>query len=290
MSEDALQPALPGRLIAEAVGTFLLVFFGVGSVHVAVFAGAYAGLGQVAIVWGLGVGLAIYATAAVSGAHLNPAVTIAFAAFRGFRWKEVPAYCIAQLAGAFACAAVLYGLFHNWITAFEVENGIVRGEPGSQRSAMAYGEYFPNPDVAGVDEAAFALVSHTQAFAAEAIGTALLVLFIFALIEPKSRMAPAGRGVAFPIGFTVTAIICILAVISQAGLNPARDFGPRLFSYFVGWGEIAIPGPRGGFFTVYILAPIVGGLVGAGAYDLLLKRYLPALAEPIEREESAKAE
>lgn len=278
---DTTHPTLSAALIAEAVGTFLLVFFGIGSVHVAVFTGALAGLGQVAIVWGLGVGLAIYATAAVSGAHLNPAVTLAFAAWRGFSWKRVLPYIAAQLAGAVASAAVVYGLFCHWITAFETKHGIVRGEAGSQRSAMAYGEYFPNPDVAGVDDAAFALVSHGQAFAAELIGTALLVMFIFALIEPRNRIAPAGRGVAFPIGFAVTAIICIVAVLTQAGLNPARDFGPRLFSYFVGWGDIAIPGPRGGFFTVYILAPILGAQVGAAAYDLLIKRGLPKPAEPM---------
>jgi glycerol uptake facilitator protein len=274
---DHPTPSLPARCLGEGLGTFLLVFFGIGSVHVAVFTGALAGLGQVAIVWGLGVGLAIYATAALSGAHLNPAVTLAFAVFRGFHWRQVPAYVVSQLIGAVAAAAVLYGLFHRWIAAFEAEQGLTRGEPGSQRSAMAYGEYFPNPDVAGVGEKAFALVSHPQAFAAELIGTALLVLFIFALIEPRNRMAPAGRGVAFPIGFAVTVIICIVAVLTQAGLNPARDFGPRLFSYFVGWGSIAIPGPRGGFFTVYILAPLLGGLLGAAVYDGVLRRFLPVV-------------
>jgi glycerol uptake facilitator protein len=277
---DESRDSLGSALVAEAFGTFLLVFFGIGSVHVAVFTGALAGLGQVALVWGLGVGLAIYATAAVSGAHLNPAVSLAFAVFRGFSWKRLLPYCLAQLAGAIAAAAVVFGLFHAWIGRFEAAQGITRGEPGSQRSAMAYGEYFPNPDVAGVDAAAFALVSHTQAFAAELIGTALLVMFIFALIEPRNGNAPTGRGVAFPIGFAVSAIICIVAVLTQAGLNPARDFGPRLFAYFAGWGPIAIPGPRGGFFTVYIVAPLIGGLLGAAAYDGLLRRGLPRPPAP----------
>ena len=272
-------PSLLGQCLAECLGTFLLVFFGIGSVHVAVYTGALAGLGQVALVWAIGVGLAIYAAAAVSGAHLNPAVTLAFAVYRGFGWRRVGPYVMAQVTGAFAAAAVLYGLFHRWITAFELKHAIVRGESGSQLSAMAYGEYFPNPDVAGVNEAAFALVSHAQAFAAEAIGTGLLVLFIFVLIEPRNRFGP-GRNVAFPIGLAVAAIICIVAVLTQAGLNPARDFGPRLFSTLVGWGSIAIPGPRGGFFTVYILAPCLGGLIGAGLYDLVLRRHLPPDVEP----------
>ncbi|MEM7626478.1 MAG: aquaporin [Planctomycetota bacterium] len=264
-----------GACLAEAVGTFLLVLFGIGSVHVAVFTGALQGLGQVAVAWGIGIGLAIYATAAVSGAHLNPAVTLAFAVFRGFGWKRVGPYVVAQVAGACGAAAVLYGLFHNWIARFESTHNIVRGEAGSQRSAMVYGEYFPNPDVAGTTAEAFALVSHAQAFAAEALGTGLLVFFIFALIEPRNGNAPSARAVAFPIGVVVTVLICLLAVLTQGGFNPARDFGPRLFAFFAGWGEIAIPGPRGGFFTVYILAPLVGGLGGAAVYDFLLRPHLP---------------
>ena len=66
-------------------------------------------------------------------------------------------------------------------------------------------------------------------------------------------------------------MISVIAPLTQAGLNPARDFGPRLFAYFAGWGPIAIPGPRGGFFTVYILSPIIGGLIGAAGYEFLLR-------------------
>ena len=262
-------PTLAKRLLAELLGTFLLVLLGIGSVHVAVFTGALAGLGQVALVWGVAVGLAIYATAAVSGAHLNPAVTVSLAVHRGFSWKDVGPYAAAQLAGAFTAAAVLYGLFHNWIARFETAEGLTRGEPGSQRSAMAYGEYFPNPDF-GTDAEAFALVSHFQAFAAEALGTGLLVFFIFVMIDPRNRFAPSARALAFPIGLVITALICLLATLTQGGFNPARDFGPRVFAYLAGWGEIAIPGPRGGFFTVYILAPVVGGVVGGKVYDLSL--------------------
>lgn len=270
---DARTTSLLGAAIAEAVGTFLLVFFGIGAVHAAVLTPAYGGLIQVAMMWAVGVGLAIYATAAISGAHLNPAVTLALTVFRGFPIRRVPVYFASQLAGAMLAAIVLYGLFHNFIAAFEQQHGITRGQPGSQLSAMIYGEYFPNPGIVGINEQAFALVSHWQAMAAEALGTALLVFFIFALIEPRNRMAPSAKAVAFPIGLAVAAIIGVIAVITQAGINPARDFGPRLVSYFLGWDGIAIPGPRGGFFTVYILAPLVGGVLGGGAYDLLLRRW-----------------
>jgi glycerol uptake facilitator protein len=91
------------------------------------------------------------------------------------------------------------------------------------------------------------------------------------------------------IGLTVSIIISIVAPLTQAGLNPARDFGPRLVSYLFGWGDIAIPGPRGGFFTVYILSPVLGAVFGAGVYQWLVRRHLPhpALAElePVLTEE-----
>ncbi len=267
---------LQRQCAAEGMGTFLLVFFGVGAVHVAVLTGALAGLGQVAGVWGAAIGLAIYATAAVSGAHMNPAMTIAFAALRGFPRKHVLPYILAQLAGAMAGAAVLYGLFSNVMAHFEAAKGLVRGAAGSELSAMCYGEYFPNPGTLGTGAGAFAQVTHLQAMLGEAIGTAFLAFFVFAITDRRNPGRPAGALVAPFVGLAVAILIAILSPLTQAGLNPARDFGPRLFAYFAGWGSIAIPGPRGGFFTVYILAPILGALVGAAVYEYLIR---PGIAD-----------
>ena len=265
------QPSTIRECIAEGVGTFLLTFFGTGAVFVAVLTGALSGLFQVAIVWGIAIGLAIHAVSAVSGAHLNPAVTIAAALFRAFpRWKLAP-YILSQIVGAFLASCVLFALFSGLLADFEKKNNITRGQPGSQLSAMVFGEYAPNPAIIGTDQAAFDKVTHLQAFAAELIGTALLVFFIFAITDPRNRNRPDGTLFAPAIGLTVAALICIIAPLTQAGFNPARDFGPRLFSYFAGWGSIAIPGPRGEFFTVYILAPIVGGIIGGAFYDRLIR-------------------
>jgi glycerol uptake facilitator protein len=255
---------------AEFVGTFVLVFFGVGVVHTAVLTGAQSGLGQVAVVWAVAVALAIYTTGAISGAHLNPAMTLAFTVFRGFPVRRVLPYLLAQLAGAFCAAALLYGLFHGVIDHFERAHGLVRGCPGSVLSAMVYGEYFPNPGLVAAGVLVNADVTLWQAMLGEGIGTAFLALFVFALTDRANQAGPGGALLPLCIGLAVALNISIIGPLTQAGFNPARDFGPRLFAWLAGWGSIAIPGPRGGFFTVYILAPCVGALCGAAAYHVLL--------------------
>jgi len=265
-----------GECLSEFLGTLILVFFGVGSVNTAVLAGAQQGLWQVAVVWGVAIGLAIYTAGAVSGAHINPAITVAMAVWRGFPKGKVAPYMVAQLAGAFCGSLILYGLFHGMIAHFEAANQIVRGQTGSQLSAMVFGEYFPNPAMIGTTVEAFRQVSHITAMFGEAIGTAFLACFVFALTEPRNPDAPRFMVPIF-IGLTVSIIISIVAPLTQAGLNPARDFGPRLVSYIFGWGSIAIPGPRAGFFTVYILSPVIGAVFGSGVYQWLVRRYLPAL-------------
>jgi glycerol uptake facilitator protein len=264
-------PALPRQCLAEFLGTFLLVFFGTGSVFVAVLTGALQGLFQVAIVWGLVVAMSIYTFSAISGSHINPAVTIACAVWRKFPPAKIAPYLLSQLAGAFVASVVLYGLFSGILSAYESDNHIVRGQDGSERSAMVFGEYFPNPGTFGATPRAHDKLSPLQAMAAEALGTGLLVFFVFALTDRRNRNRPDGTLFALCIGLSLTMLLCVIAPLTQAGFNPARDFGPRLLAWLLGWGRIAIPGPRGGFFTVYILSPIIGGLVGGAVYDLLVR-------------------
>jgi glycerol uptake facilitator protein len=271
------QRTLARECLAECLGTFLLVFFGTGSVFVAVLTGALQGLFQVAMVWGLVIALAIYATSAISGTHINPAVTLAAAAFRGFPPRKVMPFILSQVVGAMLASAVLYFLYGDILTGFESTKGLVRGQPGSELSAMVFGEYFPNPALFGTTADASANVSLIQAMVAEGFGTALLVFFIFALTDPNNRNRPDGTLFALFIGLTISILIAVIAPLTQAGFNPARDFGPRLFAYGAGWGPVAIPGPRGGFFLVYILAPILGGLVGGAVYDVALRSRRPEI-------------
>lgn len=298
MTAQELVPTAPASptaarvFLAEVVGTFLLILFGCGAVHAAVLTGAQSGLWQVAIVWGVSIMLAIYAVGAISGAHINPAITIALAAWGRFGWQRVPLYIAAQLVGAFAAAGVLFVAYASFLTAKETQFGVKRGEPGSVITAMCYGEYFPNPGAlsAGGEKYSKAahdkqllLVPHGVAFGIEVLGTAVLALVVFAVTDPRNTGAPAGNLGPVFIGLTVAALISIIAPLTQACFNPARDFGPRVFAYLAGWGEAAIPGPNGiGFLTVYIVAPIIGAWAGAGLYELGLR--LSAVAVASEKE------
>lgn len=255
------------EFIGELTGTFIFVFFGCGVVAVSVLFSAYHSLFSVAAIWGIGVTLAIYVSRGLSCAHLNPAVSIAFVLARRMSIKKIPIYLTAQVLGAFLAAIVLYCFFRDSIVKFELVNNIVRGTSDSIRTAMLFGEYFPNPSL----NKDIIAVSLFNAFIAESFGSFLLVFIILCLNDgcnvgrPDSNLAPVF------IGATVTVIIGIICPLTQAGLNPARDFGPRLFSFLAGWGKIAIPGPQGGFFTVYILAPIIGGIIAAFVFTRIIQ-------------------
>ncbi|CAI8036763.1 Glycerol uptake facilitator protein, partial [Geodia barretti] len=257
--------------VAEVVGTYLLVLFGTGSVAAAVLTGAQVGLWQVAVVWGFGITLAIYATAAISGAHLNPAVSLSFAIFRRdeFPVNRLLPYWISQMVGGVLGGLTILWLFGSFITEFEAVQGLVRGEPGSQLSAMVFGEYFPNPAVFGTDEAARSLISPAKALVVEAS------------VRPPQRGLPTKHLAPFFIGFTVAALISLFAPLTQAGWNPARDFGPRIVAYLAGWDAIAIPGPSSGFW-VYIIGPLIGGPIGAAVHEFILGPLRKRQAEEAE--------
>jgi glycerol uptake facilitator protein len=269
------------QCVAEIVGTFLLIFFGLGAVHAAVLTGAQSGLWQVAIVWGVAIMLAIYVTGGISGAHINPAITMALAAFGRFDRTRVLPYIVSQLAGAFVAACLLYALFGSFLAARESEKQVVRGEPGSIVTAMCYAEFFPNPGSLSTAAGPFSMedyqqlgqrVSEKQAIAAEIVGTMILALVVFAVTDGRNPSAPGDKLAPVFIGLTVAALISVIAPLTQACFNPARDLGPRVFAYLAGWGSVALPGATAtGWLTVYILAPIVGALLGAALYECGLR-------------------
>jgi glycerol uptake facilitator protein len=266
--------SLAGECAAELIGTYILILVGDGAVAVDVFTGAL-GLWGVSMIWGLAVTLAVYAVGAVSGAHLNPAVTITMAFFRGFAWRKILPYIVSQIMGAALAAATLWVLWGGFWQSKASMLGITIGEPGSQKLAMIFSCYYPNPGIVGTGPAELARMSAGQAFATEVVLTMFLLLMILALGDEKSPATPMANLAPFFIGLTVAVIVGIGAPLTMDAVNPVRDFGPRLVAWMVGFGPIAFPGPRGNEWWIFIVAPVSGAVLGGVVYDILIRRYLP---------------
>ena len=245
--------------VAEFLGTFLILVFGTASVAQWLLSGGAAGSPlAIHLSWGLGVTMGIYASAGVSGAHLNPAVTLAFAAFRGFPWRKVPAYFLAQLAGAFSGAAVTFVTYRE---AFDHFDGGVRQVVGEKATAGIFATY-PQPFVSAVP----------GGFIDQIVGTALLLLVIFALGDRRNAGPTSGGPVL--VGALVVLIGMTFGFNAGYAINPARDLGPRVFTAIAGWGsEVFRAG--GGWWWVPIVAPCLGALLGGFVYDRLITRHHP---------------
>jgi len=274
-----------GELLAEFVGTFVLICFGDGVVAMAVAALNQSGRGTeifqasgdwllIAWGWGFAVVFAVYVAGGVSGAHVNPAVTLAFALRRGFPWAKVPTYWAAQLAGAFVGAALVYANYRYAIGSYDHANHVVRGQLSSIPTFSIFAT-FP----AGYFH------SWSGPFLDELIGTAFLVMLILAVVDEfntpvKANLAP------LVIGFVVVAIGISFGANSGYAINPARDFGPRLLAWAEGWGKIAMPGDYGNvdtYFWIPIVAPFVGGAIGAFLYDALIRDVLLSRGEKADQ-------
>jgi MIP family channel proteins len=244
---------------AELLGTFVLLVFGTASVAQFVLSGGSAGSPlAIHLSWGLAVTLGIYVSAGVSGAHLNPAVTLAFATFRGFPWRKVPAYVVAQIAGAFAGAAVTLLTYRE---AFDHFDGGTRQVTGPLATAGIFATY-PQPF----------LSAFPGGFVDQVVGTALLLLVIFALGDRRNA-GPASGGPVL-VGALVVTIGMTFGFNAGYAINPARDLGPRVFTAISGWGsEVFRAG--GGWWWVPLVAPCLGALLGGFVYDRLITRHHP---------------
>ena len=255
--------ALVGELISEAVAMFLIIAIGdsVAAMYTlydpSPYQHAYWG---VCITWGLAVTVAIYTTASVSGCHANPAVTLALACFRKFSWRKVIPYFTAQVLGAFLGAACVYTLFSPVIDLFNQTHHLTRAAGG------AAGVFFTHPGLA---------VTPHHAFLNEIILTAILIFGIFAITEQYNEQAPGANSGALIIGFLVAIIGASMGYLEAWAINPARDFGPRLFCFFAGWGSTALPSPDN-YWYIPIVAPLLGGVLGGAAYQFLIHQFLPA--------------
>lgn len=261
MSQDK---RFTGELLAEFFAVAIIILFGdsVAAMYTlydpSPYKTAYWG---VCIVWGLSVTIAIYCTGAISGTHANPAVTIALALFRGFSWKKVFPYILSQVAGGFAGASIVYALFQPVIDHYNTTHNLSRIEDGG-----AAGVFFTHPGE---------FITTGHAFLDEVILTAILVFGIFAITCRYNTMAPQANSGALIIGLLVACIGASAGYLEAWAINPARDFGPRLFCFFAGWGSSALPGPEN-YWWIPIIAPIIGGIIGGGLYHYSLRPFMPA--------------
>ncbi len=214
----------------------------------------------VCIAWGLAVAIAIYTTGSVSGCHANPAVTLALAVYRGFPWRKVIPYFGAQITGGFLGAGIVYLLFGPVVDHFNMTNHLSRAMGG------AAGVFFTHPGVA---------ITPMHAFGDEIVLTAFLLFGIFAITEQYNELAPGANGGALMIGLLIAVIGASMGYLEGWAINPARDFGPRLFCFLSGWGSSAFPSP-GNYWWVPVAGPLIGGVAGGGAYKVLILPFLPA--------------
>src|SRR5512139_1258120 len=257
-----------GQLIGEVFGTFILILLGdgvVANVGLAprLAAGAY-NWNTITFGWAFAVIVAVYVSAGVSGAHLNPAVTIALAMKRGFPWGKVAPYILAQIVGAFLGAAGVYLVYMNGLVAAGMPNVWSTG-PGSVMTIAYWGGIG-----SGAPEVMKVPYTYLNCIIAEIVGTAVLLWGILGSGDSKNTGLMHNLG-PFLVGGTVLAVGLSLGGPSGYAINPARDFGPRLFGQLVG--------TQGLFDTTYwlipLLAPIVGAVIGIFLYDWLVSANLP---------------
>jgi glycerol uptake facilitator protein len=250
---------LRGELIAEFLGTLTLVLFGDGVVAMVVLFGkgtpgeiVHGGFTNITLAWGLGVTMGCYIAGRISGAHLNPAVTVALAVFRGFPWRKVVPYIMVQIAGAFVAAALV---FWNYLPAFRAV------DPNLDHTAGVFTTFPAYPELPSAG-----LLDQT-------IGTALLLFLVMALIDERNQ-PPGANLTPVLIGAVVVVIGMSFGGMHGYAINPARDFGPRLFTVVAGFKNNGLTDGTM-VFWIPIVGPILGGIIGAAAYDYGVRRFLP---------------
>ncbi|HEX3215082.1 MAG TPA: MIP/aquaporin family protein [Actinomycetota bacterium] len=256
---------LTTELLAEFLGTFTLLIFGLGVVAHFVLRnavgdplpapGTFGNFTTVNFAWGFGVVMGVYVAGGVSGAHINPAVSVGLALRRGFPWGKVGPYILAQVLGAFVAAVLIRWNFYEWFN---------QVDPGKTFATQGVYSTSPGPGM-----------SVLGGLRSEIIGTALLLMLILAITDARNT-APGANLAPFIIGLAVVVIGMSLGATSGYAINPARDFGPRLASWIMGWST-AMQEPGGSsYFWVPIIGPFIGGAIGVYVYDLFVGNFLPA--------------
>jgi MIP family channel proteins len=245
------------EMAAEFLGTFVLVVFGTAVVAQVLLSNEKAGQYlSINLGWGLAVTMGMFVSAGVSGAHLNPAVTLALAVQNRFPWRKLIPYWIAQVAGAFVAAAVTYLVYIEALSAYDLGHRSVPGM-GGLATAGIWATY-PSPH----------LSTMPGGLIDQIVGTALLMACIFAITDARN-IAPPNYLAPLFVGALVVLIGMTFGFNSGYAINPARDFGPRLFTALAGWGSaVFVAGDH--WWWVPIVGPLLGGVLGGFLYEFFV--------------------
>jgi glycerol uptake facilitator protein len=255
---------LIGELSAEFLGTFTLIIFGCGVVAQTVLTPFTAGAQSIHWAWGIGVVMGIYVAGGISGAHINPAVTVSLAWRRQFPWGKVAPYALAQVIGAFVAALIIRWNYYEAFNKFD---------PAKTNKSQGVFNTYPSNNSPDMPQ-----ISQLGALRDQIIGTAILVMLVFAIIDARNT-APQANMAPFIIGLVVVGIGMVLGAAAGYAINPARDLGPRLAAWVCGWAN-AFADQRGDFYAwVPIVGPFIGGPLGGLIYDTFIGRFLPAEGE-----------
>jgi glycerol uptake facilitator protein len=281
-----------GELWAEFFGCFILISFGDG---VVAMLWALVGSGRssagplqssgdwLLITWGwaLAVVFAVYVSGGISGAHINPAISFGAAIRKQLPWSKFPAYCVAQVLGCFMGAALVFLVYNNAINHFDQVGhcgAVLKGcTPIVKGTAASLGTYstfatFPAPYF---HSALGPLID-------QIVGTFFLALFVWAVTDEFN--SPVGANLApFIVGMIVMAVGISFGANAGYAINPARDFGPRMFALIAGWGKVAFPGDYGNvndYFWVPIVGPLIGAAIASVLYDWGIRDVLKARMGP----------
>ncbi len=283
---------LGGELTAEFFGTFILICFGdgvvamlwalIGSGRTVSQATALLGAGDWLLItfgWAMAVTFAIYTVGGVTGAHINPAITLGAALRKQLPWNKVVPYWVVQVAGAFVGAALVFLVYNNAINHYDQVNHIIKGRPTSLPTYSTFAT-FPAPYFHNV----------LGPVVDEIVGTFFLALFVFAVTD-ENNLAPGSNLGPLLVGFIVLAVGMSFGANSGYAINPARDLGPRLFAWIAGWGKLAVPGNYGWinqYMWVPVLAPLAGAALAVPGYDRIIAPILAARRAEAEEPEGGR--
>ncbi|XP_039974420.1 aquaporin-10a [Xiphias gladius] len=251
--------ALVRECMAEFLGTFVLLLFGCSAAaQVKTSRETKGQFMSVNMAFSVGVMSAMYLSKGITGAHLNPAVTLSFCVLGEVRWGRLVPYCLSQLLGAYVASGLVYLVYYDAIMEF---SGGVLTVYGPNETASIFATYPAEYLTLG------------RSFLDQVVGTGMLMLCILCLNEKRNTPAPPELIPAI-VGVIVLGITLSMSANCGAAINPARDLGPRLFTLTAGWGTEVFT-CYNYWFWVPLVAPLIGGVLGTFMYLIFIHWHLP---------------